>query len=153
MSTLKAGSVGVFKKEKPSSSWRDVPIGKVTTVYREQMRPLIVFPASRLQAYKKTRCLSESSSSRRRENCGRTISSTIKQRPLWRGQVYGGRHWGDDLSYPGRMEWTLQANWAMKTCLNPVWLPLRFSSAGKKNKTPERCSTWQLRRLMDGAWL
>lgn len=38
-----------FRKEKLSY----VPIGKVTTVYKEQMRPVIVFPASFLQAHKR----------------------------------------------------------------------------------------------------
>lgn len=41
-----------FRKEKLSYSSRGVPIGKVTTVYREQMKPVIVFPASVLQAQK-----------------------------------------------------------------------------------------------------
>ena len=42
-----------FGKEKLSYSKEDVPIGKVTTVYREQMRPVIVFPARLLQAHKR----------------------------------------------------------------------------------------------------
>lgn len=40
-------------KEKLSLWWEDVPIGKVTSVYREQMRPVIIFPASLPQAHKR----------------------------------------------------------------------------------------------------
>lgn len=49
---VKCGLVPRFGKEKLSYSYGGVPIGKVTTVYREQMKPVIVFPASVLQAHK-----------------------------------------------------------------------------------------------------
>lgn len=81
-----------FCERKAVISVWGVPIGKVTTVYREQMKPVIVFPAIILQAHKEPgACLNlddpplseitDAHAAQLSSNCGKQGVITFCQRP------------------------------------------------------------------------